>query len=499
MDMRQYANAIASIESAGSGDYSAVGPQTAKGNRAYGRYQVMDFNVGPWTEKHFGTRLSPEEFLANPKAQEAVFSGEFGQYVQKYGNPQDAASMWFTGKPMSQGAGRSDILGTTGSGYVNKFNAALGVGGNMQPNNMTPMMDKEEDKTDFRDIAGNLAIAFNSLRHRPDPNVAATVQNIQQQRTAKAAQNKSIEMLRRAGRDDIANAIESGAFNAKEGVSLMFREAAALRDQQSGVKDTALIRNAVAAGLKPNTPEFQQYILSGGDVYSQETQLLATLPKPKDGFGYEFDKDETGRITNYRLVPIEGGEADIEAKQAESAAEAQREAQSTSGMVVLEDIGKALEIAKEKPFLSTGFVGGILKSVGGTAAKDLTSLTTTIKASIGFDRLQRMREESPTGGALGQVAVQELEALQATLGNLDNSQTNEQVVGNLERLQEQYTKSMQEIYNAAVQDQANGRINRKTGRVISPLDYFSEQDINTLSGAPSGGPSDEDLLKKYGG
>lgn len=252
MDMRQYANAIASIESAGSGDYSAVGPQTAKGNRAYGRYQVMDFNVGPWTEKHFGTRLSPEEFLANPKAQEAVFSGEFGQYVRKYGNPQDAASMWFTGKPMSQGAGRSDILGTTGSGYVNKFNAALGVGGNMQPNNMAPMMDKEEDKTDFRDIAGNLAIAFNSLRHRPDPNVAATVQNIQQQRTAKAAKNKSIEMLRGAGRDDIANAIESGALGAKEGVSLMFREAAELRKRQAGMAD-AMTLAEFEAGLKVPT------------------------------------------------------------------------------------------------------------------------------------------------------------------------------------------------------------------------------------------------------
>jgi hypothetical protein len=50
-----YADAIASIESAGSGDYSAIGPDTGKG-RAYGRYQVMDFNIGPWTEKHLGRR-----------------------------------------------------------------------------------------------------------------------------------------------------------------------------------------------------------------------------------------------------------------------------------------------------------------------------------------------------------------------------------------------------------------------------------------------------------
>jgi hypothetical protein len=126
MGVMDWANAIASIESAGSGDYSALGPITAKGNRAYGRYQIMDFNIGPWTEKYLGRRLTPEEFLASKEAQDAVFAGEFGGNVEKYGNPQDAASVWFTGKPVATGGNRKDILGTTGSGYVNKFNEALG-------------------------------------------------------------------------------------------------------------------------------------------------------------------------------------------------------------------------------------------------------------------------------------------------------------------------------------------------------------------------------------
>lgn len=153
MDFRDYANAIASIESAGSGDYAALGPVTRKGNRAYGRYQVMDFNIGPWTEKYLGRRMTPEEFLASPEAQDAVFAGEFGSYIQRYGNPQDAASAWFTGRPLSEGAGRSDILGTTGSAYVDKFNRALGMGGSpmsspsaalgsMPP--MMPMMQPED-------------------------------------------------------------------------------------------------------------------------------------------------------------------------------------------------------------------------------------------------------------------------------------------------------------------------------------------------------------------
>ena len=119
-----YANAIASVESAGSGDYKALGPDTGKG-RAYGRYQVMDFNIGPWTEKYLGRRMTPEEFLASPQAQDAVFNGEFGSYVQKYGNPQDAASVWFTGRPLAQGKNAADVNGMTGAGYVAKFTNAL--------------------------------------------------------------------------------------------------------------------------------------------------------------------------------------------------------------------------------------------------------------------------------------------------------------------------------------------------------------------------------------
>lgn len=119
-----YRDAIASIESAGSGDYGAVGPTTDKGNRAYGRYQVMDFNVGNWTEKYTGRRMTPQEFLADPGAQDAVFDGEFGASVERYGNPQDAASVWFSGRPMAQAGNSSDGYNTVPQ-YIQKFNSYL--------------------------------------------------------------------------------------------------------------------------------------------------------------------------------------------------------------------------------------------------------------------------------------------------------------------------------------------------------------------------------------
>jgi hypothetical protein len=158
----------------------------------------MDFNIGPWTEKYLGRRMTPEEFLASPEAQDKVFAGEFGSYVQKYGNPQDAASAWFTGRPLSEGGNRSDILGTTGNVYVDKFNRALGMGGSPMPGPTTafgpgtpmaaaqPTMqpaDPFEDMGVLSRLAASRGIAqdaeaapimnlFNILTQKKDPRLA---------------------------------------------------------------------------------------------------------------------------------------------------------------------------------------------------------------------------------------------------------------------------------------------------------------------------------------
>ncbi len=118
-----YSDAIKSIES--GGDYSAVGPTHPKMGRALGAYQVMESNVGPWTKEVLGRELTPDEFLKDKEAQDAVFETKFEQARQKYGNPQDAASVWFSGRPLSEAKGRKDSLGTFVEGYVNKFASAL--------------------------------------------------------------------------------------------------------------------------------------------------------------------------------------------------------------------------------------------------------------------------------------------------------------------------------------------------------------------------------------
>jgi hypothetical protein len=118
------ANAISGIESGGR--YDAVGPAAnSKGQRAYGKYQVMDFNIPTWTAEVLGKPMTPQEFLANPQAQEAVFKTKFGQFRQQYGSDQDAASVWFSGRPLAGNTAGPDVNGTTVAGYVSKFNRGM--------------------------------------------------------------------------------------------------------------------------------------------------------------------------------------------------------------------------------------------------------------------------------------------------------------------------------------------------------------------------------------
>jgi hypothetical protein len=103
---------------------------------------------------------------------------------------------------------------------------------------------------------------------------------------------------------------------------------------------------------------------------------------------------------------------------------------------VISQIDEALNMIS--PY-TTGVLGTVAGLIPGTPAKDLQKSIEAIKANIGFSELQTMREASKTGGALGQVAVQELNALQSTLGSLDTTQSPEALYKNLQDIRDRYS------------------------------------------------------------
>jgi hypothetical protein len=119
----RYADAISTVES--GGNYREIGPHTGSMGRALGKYQVMSANVGPWSKEVLGREVTPQEFINDPKLQDAIFEGKFGQYVEKYG-PDGAARAWFAGEKGMKNPNAKDAFGTTVDEYSRRFNKALG-------------------------------------------------------------------------------------------------------------------------------------------------------------------------------------------------------------------------------------------------------------------------------------------------------------------------------------------------------------------------------------
>ena len=98
------------------GNYRAVGVWV-RGDRAYGRYQVMGDNIPSWTAQYYGRRLTPQQFLMSNAAQDAVVRGRLKSYVDKYGY-RGAASAWYSGNPNLHTSTRPQTGGPSIKGYV---------------------------------------------------------------------------------------------------------------------------------------------------------------------------------------------------------------------------------------------------------------------------------------------------------------------------------------------------------------------------------------------
>lgn len=113
----------------------------------------------------------------------------------------------------------------------------------------------------------------------------------------------------------------------------------------------------------------------------------------------------------------------------------------------LDAIDDAISYVEKDSFFNptAGFLSDTAKGIGGTDAVNLDAALSTITSSVGFDRLQAMRDASPTGGALGQVSENELRQLNASLGSISQRQDDKQLLKNLEKIKAQYSSAVKAI------------------------------------------------------
>lgn len=168
--------------------------------------------------------------------------------------------------------------------------------------------------------------------------------------------------------------------------------------------------------------------------------------------------------------------------------------------IVLDSIDTALNLVDKHGNLVAGFFGDKLKDIAGTPAADLRNNIETIVSSIGFDRLQKMRDDSPTGGALGQVSERELSQLNASLGSLQQSQSVEQLVYNLKRVKAHYQSTVQAIYNQQIEYARRNGLpmpDAPVGLPSASQGGSAQQPAQQQSSASPADMSDADLFNHY--
>lgn len=486
--MNAYSNAISSIESGGR--YDAIGPATRSGDRAYGKYQVMGANIPAWTKKHLGRELTPQQFLADKDAQEKVFAGEFGGYVQKYGNPQDAASMWFSGRPAAQGAGRNDGY-TSQPEYLRRFNAALGGGapapvqtvqarpldpdaplrnasnallrgGELQAglglqNQLFERSEKARAQAEARRKEGEAL--FGELALRADtPEKWARAVEMARQGGLNVAGLEDFSardfVMARAGKSmDYMSAGKNGIYNKTLG-RYEPRDPNAPADAESLSKNATWVQDAEGnyhiAQLNesgdPRIAKFPEGIKVLPPTFTVDAGLTQEVrARPGGGAMNSIPKNVAGEARQKEI-----GKGQGERTIAKPAANSSMR-NSLNGLKRLSDEAFSLK-GMEGVEGMTGVIqgSGMIPTVRQNTA-DAEAKLTTLKSQIAFSVLQAMRDASKTGGALGAVSDKEMTLLENNLAALEKQQSTPAFKASLDRIVE-YAQGAMERLRAAYRD-----------------------------------------------
>lgn len=112
-------------------------------------------------------------------------------------------------------------------------------------------------------------------------------------------------------------------------------------------------------------------------------------------------------------------------------------------------INQALALADTT---TTGIVGSLGKDIPGTNAYKLRSILNTIGTNVGFDALTEMRQNSPSGGALGNVSDTENKLLQGTIAALDQGLDAQSLRANLEAVRRARNGALRRVREAFDKD-----------------------------------------------
>lgn len=216
--------------------------------------------------------------------------------------------------------------------------------------------------------------------------------------------------------------------------------AAAALEQEAKAKDAFLLysqtksdedkANAIALGVPvaninalETRSKKDRFIAYGNNLFDTETETFVTPPEAEKA---TKDSYTSVRIGKNKWGTLNKNTGEVEPINATTKEDAEQQTQDTRNLLLklgavdtkFSQINDARALVEEG---AAGFEYGIAKTVPFTDSARLDALLQSLLSEQAFGRLQQMRDESKTGGALGQVSNIELELLKAALTSLTPS------------------------------------------------------------------------------
>ena len=205
-----------------------------------------------------------------------------------------------------------------------------------------------------------------------------------------------------------------------------------------------------------DTPELTPGVAYQRNKKTGEITAVTGDAKVGQAGDYQINRyyDENGKLTtSMELIPGSKSYNDL---QERIRATSQGIASRAQKVDLMSDFTtKAIELL-EKDSSPTDWRGAAIRDfanipfiqafTAGSPTMIFDGYLTVIKSNIGFDKLDQMRRESPTGGALGQVAILELIALQNSIAPLEPN-IGDEMLSSLKRIKETYETNMEILAN----------------------------------------------------
>lgn len=252
------------------------------------------------------------------------------------------------------------------------------------------------------------------------------------------------------------------------------------------------------APLPTATVAGQPYV-DNGNIKSDQEGINAASKEIGKGTGlqtlaqnnaFTLDSIPKGRIyDNARRIyqagdPLKAAEEIAKIDEGKFKVQSSMKTLDTKTKIVLGEIDKAFKIIGYNPetrkrdfnYVTTGVGGNIAKRAN--SASDAASLENrfkTIRGQIGLGELQELRNNSPTGGALGDVSNRDIDMLQSVLGTFTVEQKTQDTIDNLLRLQEIVKGRKDTFNNAFAKDFLGETAAPQADDVIQLDDYMRQQ------------------------